>query len=151
MCSCFLLSKRSPIAVKESKQCKVEKVFVCSFTSGYLCVPSRSVYWKQFSCAVLPVGIFVYLLSLLETVFACSFTSGYLCVPSQSVFWKQFLCTVLPVGIFVYLLSQSSENSFCAQSYQWVSLCTFSVSLLETVFVHSLTSGYLCVPSQSVF
>ena len=78
----------------------------------------------------------------------CSFTSGYLCVLSQSVYWKKFLCAVLPVGIFVYLLSQSTGNSFSAQFYQWISLCTFSVNLLETVFVHSFTSGYLCVPSR---
>ena len=68
----------------------------------------------------------------------------------SSVRWRKFLCAVLPVGIFVCFHSQSTGNSFCVQFYLWVSLCTFSVSLLETVFVHSFTSGYLCVPSQSV-
>ena len=69
----------------------------------------------------------------------------------SSVRWRKFLCAVLPVGIFVCFHSQSTGKSFCVQFYLWVSLCTFSVSLLETVFVHSFTSGYLCVPSQSVY
>ena len=43
------------------------------------------------------------------------------------------------MGIFVYLLGQSSENSFCAQFYQWVSLSAFSVGLLETVFYFSFS------------
>ena len=90
-------------------------------------------------CAVLPVGIFVYLLGQSTgNSFRVQFYQ-WVSLYTFSVYWKQFLRAVLPVGIFVYLLSQSSGNSFCAQFYQWVSLSAFSVGLLETVLYFSFS------------